>query len=176
MGLPMVSGSSRTLAKAQSGGAVDRADATRPDLSPHDVAVFCNVIGVGPRQMMKAREEITERYDLGPRGAWIVGLIEVGVNSPSALTEVLCIGRSLVTAEINRLLQAGLVAGIQSERDGRRTVLELTEEGWRVSRELREKVNEFVIGRLAGHTREEVLACIALLQDFVGGARFGNLD
>jgi DNA-binding MarR family transcriptional regulator len=170
----MGSGSSKALAKGQSGSAADRADAARPDLSAEEIAIFCNVIGVGPRQMMKAREEITERYDLGPRGAWIIGLIEVGVTSPSALTEVLCIGRSLVTAEINRLLQANLVAGVQSERDGRRTVLELTDEGWRVSRELREKVNEFVIGRLAGHTREEVLACIALLQDFVGGARFGD--
>jgi DNA-binding MarR family transcriptional regulator len=138
--------------------------------------VFCNLIGVAPRQMLKAREAITARYDLGPRGAWIVGLLEVGVNSPSALTEVLCIGRSLATAEINRLLQAGLVTGNQSAHDGRRVELELTEEGKRVSAELRETVNAFVNSRLAGHSRKQVLATIALLQDFVGGAQIGKLE
>jgi DNA-binding MarR family transcriptional regulator len=117
---------------------------------------------------MKAREGVTERFDLGPRGAWIIGLIEAGVNAPTALTDVLCIGRSLVTVEINRLLQANLVTGVRSEQDGRRTVLELTDEGKRVARELRDTVDEFVTSRLAGHTREEVLACIELLQDFVG--------
>src|SRR5688500_12689839 len=101
MAPPMGSASTKALTKARNGGAVNRTAAAHPDLTPHEIAVFCNLLGVAPRQMMKAREAITARYDLGPRGAWIIGLLEVGVNSPSALTEVLCIGRSLVTAEIN---------------------------------------------------------------------------
>lgn len=159
-----------------SDGDGDRAAGARPDLTAHEIAVFCNLLGVAPRQLAMGREAITERYDLGPRGAWIVGLLEVGVNSPSGLTEVLCIGRSLVTAEINRLLQAGLISGNQSVSDGRRTVLALTDEGKQVSRELRQTVNDFVTSRLAGYSREAILACTALLQDFVGGAQIGKLE
>jgi len=169
----MGSGSTKALAKPHKAAVAE--DAARPDLTAHEIAVFCNVLGVAPRQLANGREAITERYDLGPRGAWIIGLLEIGVNSPSALTEALCIGRSLVTAEINRLLQAGLVAGNQNAQDGRRTILELTEEGKSVSKELRRTINDLVTSRLAGHSREDVLACIALLQDFVGGARIGDL-
>lgn len=164
------------LTKALTKGRSDAANAPeRPDLSAYEIALFCNVLGVAPLQLAKAREAITARYDLGPRGAWIVGLLEVGVNSPSGLTDVLCIGRSLVTAEINRLLQAGLISGNQDASDGRRTVLALTEEGKQVSRELRQRVNDFVTGRLAGYSREAILAATALLQDFAGGAQIGEL-
>lgn len=176
--MAIVMGSTLTTAHARThtGDAVNDVAPASPDLSAYEIALFCNVLGVAPLQLAKAREAITARYDLGPRGAWIVGLLEVGVNSPSGLTEVLCIGRSLVTAEINRLLQAGLVTGNQNARDGRRTVLALTEEGRRVSRELRQTVNDFVTSRLAGYSREEIVACTALLQDFVGGAQIGKLE
>lgn len=156
-------------------GGADRDAAARPDLSAHEIAVFCNLLGVAPRQLAIGREAITGRYDLGPRGAWIIGLLEVGVNSPSALTEALGIGRSLVTSEINRLLQADLMTGNQNAADGRRTVLALTAEGRRVSAELRATINELVTSRLAGYSREQVRDCTALLQAFVGGASIGTL-
>jgi DNA-binding MarR family transcriptional regulator len=176
MAPPMGSSSTKTIAKPGEGaGAVDSGVPERPALTPYEIALFCNVLGVAPRHMMKAREAITAHYDLGPRGAWIIGLLEVGIHSPSELTEVLCIGRSLVTAEINRLFQAGLVAANQSTRDGRRIELELTDEGKRVSEELRATINEFVSSRLSGYSRRQVLDCIALLQDFVGGMQIGDL-
>lgn len=170
----MSSVSKKALAKERRGGPASRAAPARPELSDEEISQFCNVIGLGPRTMRGAREAITTRYDLGPRGAWIMGLIESGFTSPSALTEVLRIGRSLVTAEINRLQQAGLITGNQSVRDGRRVVLKLTGEGRRASDELRAAVNEFVTGRLAGYSKEQVLACIALLQDFTGAKKFGE--
>lgn len=166
----------KVLARPQGGDTVDVESPAGPDLSAYEIALFCNVLGVAPLQLAKAREAITARFDLGPRGAWIVGLLEVGVNSPSGLTEVLCIGRSLVTAEINRLLQAGLISGNQDASDGRRTVLALTDEGKQVSRELRQTVNDFVTSRLAGYSREQILAATALLQDFAGGAQIGKLE
>ena len=174
MAPPMSSVSNKALAKEERGGPASRAAPARPELSDEEVSAFCNVIGLGPRTMRGARAAITERYDLGPRGAWIMGMIESGITSPSALTEALNIGRSLVTAEINRLQQAGLITGNQSARDGRRIVLALTKEGKRAQAELRDAVNEFVMSRLAGHSKEQVLACIALLQDFTGAKKFGE--
>lgn len=148
--------------------------AAPPELTAQEIAVFCNLPGLAPRHLAKGIEAITNLYDLGPRGAWMIGLIEIGVSSPTALTDAFCIGRSLVTAEINRLLHAGLVTTSQSPEDGRRTILALTPQGRRVSAKLRATVNAFVSQRLAGHSRDEVLAAIALLRDFVGGASIGT--
>jgi len=146
-------------------------DAATPSLDAGDISAFCNVIGLAPRQLVAAREVVTERYDLGPRGAWILGLIERGVRSPSALTEVMRIGRSLTTSEINRLTEAGLVDGRQSAADGRRVDLVLTREGQRAADELRAALTQHVNARLSGFTREQVRDCIALLQAFTGASR-----
>lgn len=165
-------------------GSTERSDARRSDaddpdvrpLSDHEITLFCNLLGVAPRQLQQARDEITERYDLGPRGGWIIGLLEIGVNSPSALTEALGIGRSLVTAEINRLLQAGLVTSSQNAEDGRRYVLALTAEGKRTSAILRAAITALVTNRLAGYSTAQIRASMALLRDFVGGATIGDID
>ncbi|MCB2051718.1 MAG: winged helix-turn-helix transcriptional regulator [Novosphingobium sp.] len=154
--------------------ALKTVQAERPELSSEEISAFCNAIGLAPRGLVNARDRVTARYALGPRGAWILGLIERGVNSPSALTDILCIGRSLTTAEINRLTDAGLVEGRQSDKDRRRVDLVLTEEGWKACAELRVAVEDFVTSRLTGWSREEVLSCIALLQDFVGATRMGE--
>ena len=154
--------------------ALKTVQAERPELSSEEISAFCNAIGLAPRGLVNARDRVTARYALGPRGAWILGLIERGVNSPSALTDILCIGRSLTTAEINRLTDAGLVEGRQSDKDRRRVDLVLTEEGWKACAELRVAVEDFVTSRLTGWSREEVLSCIELLQDFVGATRMGE--
>ena len=143
-----------------------------PALDGEDISDFCNAIGLAPRQLVVAREAVTARHDLGPRGAWILGLIERGVNSPTALTRIMCIGRSLTTAEIARLTEAGLVEGRQSAADGRRVDLVLTAEGERAADELRAALADHVKARLAGFTREQVRDCTALLQAFTGASRF----
>lgn len=142
-----------------------------PALDEEDISDFCNVLGLAPRQLVAAREDVTARHDLGPRGAWILGLIERGVSSPSALTAVMRIGRSLTTAEINRLTEAGLVEGRQSASDGRRVDLVLTRAGQRAADELRAALTDHIIARLAGFSREQVRDCIALLQAFTGASR-----
>lgn len=169
----MSSGLTKTGARDADRG-VDHDRAAPPELTAQEIAVFCNLLGLAPRHLAKGIEAITSRYDLGPRGAWMIGLIEIGVSSPTALTDAFCIGRSLVTAEINRLLHAGLVTTSQSPEDGRRTILALTPQGRKVSARLRATVNAFVSQRLAGHSREEVLAAIALLRSFVAGASIGT--
>lgn len=145
-----------------------------PQLTASEISAFCNAIGLAPRQLAQSREDVTARYDLGPRGVWIIGLIEGGVTSPSGLTGALHIGRSLVTAEITRLTEAGLITAVQDAVDGRRVNLALSAAGHRVANELRRAIGTFVTQRLAGYTRDDVLAATRLLQHFAQATLVGE--
>lgn len=137
-------------------------------LSDEEVAHLCSVMGVAPRQLAKVREEITEQFDLGPRGAWILGMIGVGIDSPSRLADALRIGRSLATTELNRLSDAGLIEAQRGHGDGRRSQLRLTASGLEANERLGRALTTFVNTRLAGYTREELMLCARILRDFAG--------
>lgn len=141
-----------------------------PELNDEEVALFCNAIGVVPRKMGEAARELVEKYDLGHRGAWILAMINGGLNSPSRLSDALCIGRSLFTAELSRLVAAGLVKARKDSKDGRRLLLELTPEGLAANKRLQKTVNGFVNDNLSGFSREDVQLCTRLLLSFVGSA------
>ena len=137
-------------------------------LSDEEVAHLCSVMGVAPRQLAKAREAITEQFDLGPRGAWILGMIGVGIDSPSGLADALRIGRSLATTELNRLSDAGLIEALRGRSDGRRSQLILTAAGHEAHERLGRALTTFVNTRLAAYTRDELLLCARILRDFAG--------
>lgn len=145
---------------------------TASPLSDEEVAHFCSVMGVAPRQLAKARGAITEQFDLGPRGAWILGMIGVGVDSPSHLADGLRIGRSLATTELNRLSDAGLIEAQRGHGngDGRRSQLRLTASGCEANDRLGRALTTFVNERLAAYSRDELLLCARILRDFSGGA------
>jgi len=135
-------------------------------LTDEDVTLFLNVLGVSTRQMERGRRELTKRYDLGPRGAWMLGMISHGLNSPSKLSDAFCTTRSLMTAELNRLISAGLVVSTRDASDGRRLTLSLTKEGRVAEQELQIEMSRFVNEQLAGYTREEVQFCSKMIKDF----------
>ena len=137
-------------------------------LSDKEVAHLCSVMGVAPRQLARAREAITEQFNLGPRGAWILGMIGVGIDSPSRLADALRIGRSLATAELNRLSDAGLIEAQRGRGDGRRSQLILTAAGHEANERLGRALTTFVNTRLAAYTRDELLLCARILRDFAG--------
>ena len=74
-----------------------------------EVAFLAEGLAFGPRALRAATAKVTERYNLGPRGAWILNVISHGVAYPLELASVFCVGRSLITAELSRLTEAGLV-------------------------------------------------------------------
>jgi DNA-binding MarR family transcriptional regulator len=139
-------------------------------LSDTELAFLFSVMGVAPRQLQEARKTVTDRYRLGPRGAWMLGMIKVGIDSPSALAERSRVGRSLVTTELNRLLDAGLITSRKESSDARRLKLSLTPEGEAASDQLAADMAVFASERLKAYTREEVLLCARILRDFSGGA------
>jgi DNA-binding MarR family transcriptional regulator len=139
-------------------------------LTDEEIAHLCSVIGVAPRQLMIARETVTSEFDLGPRGAWMLGMIEVGIDSPSKLADALRIGRSLATTEINRLCDAGLIEATRGAGDGRRSQLTLTARGRKVNDRLRRALAEFIGQRLGHYSRGELMLCARILRDLSGDA------
>jgi len=148
--------------------AMNRVDKFSAALSIDDVAYFCSAVGVAPRVIAEARKAVTKRYDLGPRGAWLLGMIDVGVNSPSRLSELMCIGRSLMTAELTRMTKAGLIESRKDAEDGRRLTLSLTRKGKAACDELQMDVTNFVNKRLASFSHDEIMLCVRLLHAFSG--------
>lgn len=136
-------------------------------LSWEEIGFICEGMVFASRSLAVATRRITEEYSLGPRGAWITMLISIGqVVFPLDLTKMFRIGRSLITAELTRLSDAGLITYRKSASDGRRVELALTPLGQSVHRRVREELSTLVTRRLAAYTREEALLCGRILHDF----------
>ncbi|MEO7247653.1 MAG: hypothetical protein ABIW31_04295, partial [Novosphingobium sp.] len=108
---------------------------------------------------------MTERYSLGPRGGWMLNLISGGLVHPHELSDVLKIGRSLVSAELARLLEAGLAESRTGSLDRRRSELALTDEGRKALAEIRADLFHILTSALAGYTPAQVRMLATMLHD-----------
>ncbi|HEY3231319.1 MAG TPA: helix-turn-helix domain-containing protein, partial [Roseiflexaceae bacterium] len=95
-------------------------------LSWHEIGFICEGMSLASRPIRIATKRISDEYSLGPRGAWMLLLIATGEVFPMDLTKIFQVGRSLITAELNRLSDANLITYRQSALDGRRTELAVT--------------------------------------------------
>jgi DNA-binding MarR family transcriptional regulator len=145
----------------------------RLKLSWDEIGLLCEGLSLSSRPMGVAIKDITEEFSLGPRGAWITVLIAAEqVFFPLDLAQVFQIGRSLITAELTRLTDAGLITYRQSAKDGRRAELKLSPLGDTVQRRVKQELSKLVLERLASYTREDILLCTRMLRDF----RLGSPD
>jgi DNA-binding MarR family transcriptional regulator len=141
--------------------------AAAAELSWEEIGFICDGLVIGPRPLRAATRSITAEYSLGPRGAWIAVLISIGeVVFPLDLTKFFQIGRSLITAELTRLSDAGLIAYRRSVSDGRRIELTLTPLGQSVQRRVKAELTHLVTRQLAPYTREQALLFGRMLHDF----------
>lgn len=67
-----------------------------------------------------------------------------GQSTSSELADSLCVGRSSITAIINRLVDKELIRRLPDEKDRRVTYLELTEEGLRQCGEMEESIRDLM--------------------------------
>lgn len=126
------------------------------ELGWEEIAFLAEGLAFGPRALHAATAKVTERYNLGPRGAWILNVISHGVAYPLELASVFCVGRSLITAELARLTDAGLVDTRPGQHDRRKTELTLTPLGKKASAQIRDEFLLIVRRRLAGFEPSEV--------------------
>jgi DNA-binding MarR family transcriptional regulator len=136
------------------------------ELSWDEIGFILEGLVIAPRPMKGITRDITAEYSLGPRGAWIVVLISIGeVLFPLDLTKVFQIGRSLISAELTRLSDAGLIAYEKDASDGRRVALTLTPLGETIQRRVKADLAKMVTRRLESYTRDQVLLFGRMLHD-----------
>jgi DNA-binding MarR family transcriptional regulator len=126
------------------------------EIERDELAFLAEGLAYGPRALLSATRNVTARYDLGPRGAWIVNVISHGITYPLELATTFGVGRSLITAELARLIDAGLIASRPSDRDRRKTELTLTPLGEAAAQEVRAEFVSIVNTRLAGFSPAEL--------------------
>lgn len=142
--------------------------ADRPKGAPltwDDLGLLCHGLVFASRPIMAASKGVTERNSLGPRGAWLINLIEAGVVFPHELSEVMGIGRSLMSAELARLTEAGLITSKPGATDKRRTELALTEKGLAEHKVIHAEIDRILRAGLANYTPEEVRLFTRMLRD-----------
>jgi DNA-binding MarR family transcriptional regulator len=141
------------------------------NLSWEDIGFFGNAIAIASRQWRVAAKQVRDEFALGPHGPWIIGLIATNhVVYPSDLTKVLRCGRSLISAELNKLSEAGLINCRKSEEDGRQIELSVTPLGAETNKRVAESLTNLLEERLVHYTREDILYCARLLRDLAGSS------
>ena len=126
---------------------------------------MCQGLAFAQRPLLAATKDVTARHSLGPRGAWLINLISAGVVFPHELSEVMGIGRSLMSAELARLTEAGLIESTPGATDKRRTELALTAMGKAEHKVIRSEIERIVRAALADYSADEVRLLSRMLRD-----------
>ncbi len=137
-----------------------------------DPAVLADVIAglvFAQRPITEAGKEAAQLYDLGPRGTFILSLVSRGVRYPKDLAIVLRVGRSLVSAELSRLTDAGLITATEGD-DRRRTELSLTPLGESVNASVRSKLTGSLERSLAAYSADQIALFAQMLREVGRGA------
>lgn len=139
-----------------------------------DIAFLVHGMAFAPAPLHRATRGVTQRHDLGPRGTWMLNLIAIGLNHPHELAEMLRIGRSLVSAELARLSDAGLIAAQPGKTDRRRSELTLTAAGEAALEEVHGELTRLVTESLSHYTPDELRLCGRILADMQQAVRGGE--
>ncbi len=160
---------SRILASETAGGVAGSSQA----LSQAELLRVSEGLAFAMRPLRAATGEVTGKYSLGPRGAWILSLISGGACFPLELSLALKTGRSLITAELARLTEAGLITARADEKDRRRSVLALTPLGQAACQQVRDKMSRIIRENLSGYSADEIRLFSRMLRA-VRGAESGD--
>lgn len=134
-------------------------------LSRDEMAEIVSGLTFAQRGINGAAARTIKAYSLGPRGAWICTLIAGGVNYPLELATALKCGRSLVTAELTRLTEAGLITATPGKHDRRRSELALTRKGEAAADTTRKELVRILRRNLGGYTPDELRLFARMLAD-----------
>lgn len=138
---------------------------SREALGWADLQFVVEGLAYGQRPMRAATREVVRKYGLRPRGPWILSLISNGARHPLELSKTLRVGRSLITAELERLVEAKLVETRPGQRDRRQVELSLTPEGETACEQVRTEMARIVARNLSVYSREEVRLFSRMLRD-----------
>lgn len=144
--------------------------------TPDEAGFFFNALSAARQRFGHVTGALSREHAIGPRGPWMVGMIGRRSVSPHELAHFFSIGRSLVTAELGQLQEAGLINYVKSATDGRRVELSLTPLGHELRAKLSHELANLLQTRLSGYSKAEIMAAARILSDFAEGFRFGPLE
>lgn len=148
----------------------EHAPSTVPETPPGalewaELGAVVEGLAFSQRPIRAAASQITQRYNLGPRGAFILSLVSGGITYPLDLAKALKVGRSLITAELDRLRDAGLLTATPGKEDKRRSRLALTQLGENACREVRSAMAAIVTRNLGGYSPDDIRLFARMLRD-----------
>jgi DNA-binding MarR family transcriptional regulator len=144
-------------------------------LSWAEIGRLAEALTVAREELLTPALEINQRFSLGPRGIWIIGLVATGrIRTQSDVARLYRIGRSMVTEQIGLLVRQGLVVSEQSKEDQRKKAISLTELGWSVNQQLGDAFTARLQERIGHYSADEVNLCIDLLYDIAGRTSFNR--
>jgi DNA-binding MarR family transcriptional regulator len=147
------------------GGQARSRSAEPAALNWEELGFICEGLSFAQRPIRAAARDITRRYNLGPRGAFILSLISNGVVYPLELASIFRVGRSLITAELTKLTDAGLIVATPGKDDRRRSQQALTSAGEAACEEVRAGMARIISRNLAGYSPDEVRLFARMLHD-----------
>lgn len=116
------------------------------------------------RPIHASARDVAKKLGLGRRGPFILNLVSEGREYPNELATKFGTSRSLITADLNRLIEAGLLTATSAETDKRRTRLQLTEAGRVVCGNIRSEMARIVTRNLATYSEDETRLFMEMLQ------------
>lgn len=134
----------------------------------NDLVDVIEGLSYATRPIKASAREVTDRFGLGPRGAFILNLISNGVTYPADLAAALKKQRSLITADLDRLKEAGLVTASAGDKDKRRQRLILTPSGATACAQTRAAMVDILRQNLAAYSRNEIRLFGRMLRDARG--------
>ena len=150
---------------AQQAGSPEVLPEASNNLGWDELGLVAEGLAYAQRPLKAATRQVARQYDLGPRGPWILSLISGGKCYPLELSRALKAGRSLITAELVRLAEAGLVTASRGAIDRRRSELALTPLGQQACQRVRDEMARIVRRNLAGYSVAQVRLLIRMLRD-----------
>lgn len=106
-----------------------------------------------------------EKRDLGNRGMWALRRIRDGDLYPKTIANAMMVAPSMVTSDLQRLVNAGLARGEPDPHDRRRTQFHITEAGRAVSDEGFRIYEKVITRKLMEYDRNELENFFRILDD-----------
>ncbi len=114
--------------------------------------------------MMRILDPFAERAAIGQRGIPTLGAISRGTKQPGPLAAAALVSPSLMTLDLQRLAEAGLVVRVQESHDARRARMELTLKGKKLHDEAVEVLRAAMIGILQDFPEKERRVFLKIFQ------------
>lgn len=128
------------------------------------IGALVDGLAYSSRPIHASVRDVRKKLGLGRRGPFILNLVSEGCEYPNELATKFRTSRSLITADLNRLIEAGLLTSAPAETDKRRTRLQLTEAGRIVCGNVRREMARIVTRNLVAYSDDETRLFMEMLQ------------